>query len=606
MRRTIAAVVAVPALLLATLAASPALALDEGASTSPSQMLAELTVAPPSTVPYNRDLFAEGIDVDGDGCNTRREVLQLESLTPVTIPSGCDITAGQWFSWYEGVTQADPSALEMDHVVALKEAWISGAHGWNDQQRSDYANDLDIDATLTVVTGSVNGAKSAYDPSGWVPSYEPSRCRFASDWITVKYRWNLTVDEAEKAALQSLIDTNCGDTQIVVPPVRTDIEATPQPAPGGGVNPMPPGTHRLSGGDRFATAVAISSRFNPGVPAVYVATGLDYPDALAASAVAGAEGVPLLLVRTHEIPAVVWTELERLAPQKIMVAGGASVVSEAVVSNLATLAPVNRYAGADRYETSRMLAEQANLSGSTTFIATGANFPDALSSAAAAGSQAGSVVLTNGAASAADSATKLTLSNIGTSAVRIAGGTSVVSSGIQSSLQSSYQVVRYAGQDRYHTGALVNQGTFSNPSTVFLAFGMNFPDALVGGALAAATDSPLFIVRGNCIPSSVHDVISAWSPSSVVLLGGEGVLTNAVASLTECVTPPPPLPPAPPTPPTPPAPPSNPGDTKNCSHFGTWGAAQAWFNTYYRYYGDVAGLDGDNDLIACESLPGAP
>ena len=49
--------------------------------------------------------------------------------------------------------------------------------------------------------------------------------------------------------------------------------------------------------------------------------------------------------------------------------------------------------------------------------------------------------------------------------------------------------------------------------------------------------------------------------------------------------------------------PPNPGDSKNCSDFSTHNEAQAWFDKYYPYYGDVARLDRDNDLIACESLP---
>src|SRR5690606_20375567 len=174
-KHRLAALFAVPFIFAGLLPATQAVAAEAGSVTTPAALLAELQVAVPSTVSYNRDLFAEGIDVDGDGCNTRREVLQLESLVPVTMTSGCTITAGEWFSWYEGVTQTDQASLEMDHLVALKEAWISGAWAWTDQQRSDYANDLEIDATLTVVTGSVNGAKGASDPTGWVPSYLGSR-----------------------------------------------------------------------------------------------------------------------------------------------------------------------------------------------------------------------------------------------------------------------------------------------------------------------------------------------------------------------------------------------------------------------------------------------
>ncbi|RXZ47581.1 DUF1524 domain-containing protein [Agromyces fucosus] len=557
-------------------------------------------MATDSTVPYNRDLFAEGIDVDGDGCNTRREVLQAESLVPVTITSGCTITAGEWFSWYEGVTQTDPTTLEMDHLVALKEAWISGAHAWTNEQRSDYANDLDIDATLTVVTGAQNSAKSAYDPTSWVPSHQPSLCKYVSDWVTVKYRWNLTVDTAEHASIQSLIDANCGATEITVPPVRTDTTPSTDPSPGGGANALPAGTHRLAGADRYATAVEISARFNPGVEALYIATGTNYPDALSAAAAAGARGVPLLLVQPTAIPTVVSDEIVRLAPSNIIITGGTGAVSAGVEMQLASIAPTLRLAGADRYETSRLIATNAGLTSSTAFVADGRNFPDALSAASAVGHTGGGVVLLPGSDASVGTSTRDTLLSVGASTVRIAGGPAAVSAGIQSSLASTFAVVsRHGGADRYETSVLVNQAMFPSASTVFLANGTNFPDALAGGALAGTLGAPLFIVPSGCVPKVVRDRILAYSPSTIVLLGGSGSLSTAVENLTECAPPPDPTPPPNPTP-------SNPGNTKNCSDFATWSQAQNWFNTYYPYYGDVALLDADNDMIACESLPGAP
>ncbi|KZE95356.1 N-acetylmuramoyl-L-alanine amidase LytC [Agromyces sp. NDB4Y10] len=607
MKHTLAAITAASAVVAALiLPTTPAAAvevstLEVGAPVAPAALLAELTVAADATVPYDRDRFAEGIDADGDGCNTRREVLIAESRVPVTISSGCTITAGEWFSWYEGVTQTDPAMLEMDHLVALKEAWISGAHAWTDQQRSDYANDLDIDATLTMVTGAQNSAKSAYDPANWLPSYTPSRCAYAADWITVKYRWNLTVDTAERSALASLVEANCAGVEIVVPPVRDDTASTP--AAGGGANALPAGTHRLSGIDRYATAAQVSSRFNPGVASVYVATGANYPDALSAAAAAGAAGVPLLLVQPTAIPTVVWNELLRLQPQRIIIAGGTGVVSSAVQAKLTSIAPVERLAGADRYATSRLIAEHADLTGATAFIADGRNFPDALSAAAVAGSSSGGVVLVPGGASSADTATRNTLTGIGASNVRIAGGTGAVSSGIETSLRSTFGVQRFGGADRYATSTLINGSGFSSASTVFLANGTNFPDALAGGALAGALGSPMFIVQQNCVPKVVRDKILSYGPTTVVLLGGTGSLSTAVANLTECAAPAP----APTPTPTPtPSVPANPGNTKNCSDFATWSQAQNWFDYYYPYYGDVAQLDADNDRIACESLPGAP
>lgn len=601
MKRTLATLIAASALILAPVTTDAAVAAESDVIT-PAEMLAALTVQVPSIVPYNRDLFLEGIDADGDGCNTRREVLQAESLVPVTIPFGCDITAGEWFSWYEGGTQTDPAMLEMDHLVALKEAWISGAWDWSDQQRADYANDLEIDATLTVVTGSVNGAKSAYDPSQWLPSYTPSLCRYATDWVTVKYRWNLMVDSAEKSALESVISEHCGGATVVVPPVRDDTAPTPPPAEGS-VTLLPPGVHRLAGANRYETAVAISQRFDSGVPVVYVATGTNYPDALSASALAASKSSPLLLVQPTAVPPVVMAELHRLAPAKIVIAGGVGAVSASVEAQLLTVAPVERAAGANRYATSRILAESAELPASgVAYVATGRDFPDALTASGAAGTIGAPVVLVNGPATSADVATVGTLQGLGTSTVRIAGGTGVVSTAHENSLRSYFPTVqRYAGANRYATGVAVNQSVFGDASTVYLAVGTNFADALAGGALAGATDSPLFIVTSTCIPKVVRDQIEAWNPATVVLLGGTGVLGNAVAALTECAPPPSPTPTPTPTPTKPP----QPADV-DCGDFSTWSEAQAWFNKYYPYYGDIARLDGDSDGIACEALPGAP
>ena len=136
---------------------------------------------------------------------------------------------------------------------------------------------------------------------------------------------------------------------------------------------------------------------------------------------------------------------------------------------------------------------------------------------------------------------------------------------------------------------------------MYLAAGTGFADALAGAALAGRDHDALYVVPGTCIPDFIKTDLTALGTTKRVLLGGTGSLSTGVANYTTCAT----APPAPPKPPAPPAPtkPANPGDTKNCSDFATHAAAQAWFNTYYPYYGDVARLDGDNDGIACESLP---
>lgn len=200
---------------------------------SVTTLLEQLRVEAPSTVKYNRDQFFEGADLDGDGCRTRQEVLLEETDIPATVTGVCTITAGQWLSYYDNVIHLDPSAVEMDHLVALKEAWASGAWAWTDAQRQGYSNDVDDYRTLTMVTAAVNTAKSDKDPASWLPSYHPARCTYVSEWVAVKWRWNLSVDPAEKSALQTLI-TDCGphwDTLLPAFPTVGQPSAPPVPEP---------------------------------------------------------------------------------------------------------------------------------------------------------------------------------------------------------------------------------------------------------------------------------------------------------------------------------------------------------------------------------------
>ncbi|MGB3730963.1 GmrSD restriction endonuclease domain-containing protein [Microbacterium sp.] len=170
-----------------------------------STLVEQLRVEAPATVPYVRDLFFEGQDADADGCRTRQEVLLEESqLDPVVDPP-CTVTTGQWLSYYDNVLHVDSAAVEMDHLVALKEAWVSGAWSWTDAQRQDYANDLDDYRTLNMVTASVNSAKADKDPASWLPSYLLVRCRYVAEWTAVKWRWNLSVDSAEKSAILDVL-----------------------------------------------------------------------------------------------------------------------------------------------------------------------------------------------------------------------------------------------------------------------------------------------------------------------------------------------------------------------------------------------------------------
>lgn len=184
-------------------------------SAAPLVLLGLLAVTAEAPDGYLRDLFVHWIDADGDGCDTRREVLVDEALAAVTVGAGCTIAGGSWYSAYDGVTTVDAAALQIDHVVALKEAWDSGAHAWGSDRGRSFANDLGDPRSLRAVTGTVNGAKSDLDPAQWLPPLVAFRCQYATEWVAVKVRWRLAVDATERTALSNLL-AGCPATAVTV------------------------------------------------------------------------------------------------------------------------------------------------------------------------------------------------------------------------------------------------------------------------------------------------------------------------------------------------------------------------------------------------------
>jgi putative cell wall-binding protein len=297
-----------------------------------------------------------------------------------------------------------------------------------------------------------------------------------------------------------------------------------------------PTAARLAGSDRYATAVEISRNgFSPGVPVVYVASGADFPDALGAAPAASLGGGPLLLTSPTSLPSVVAAELRRLAPARIVVVGGTPSVSAAVFSQLQTIAPTERLSGSDRFETSRRIVDSAFESASIAYIATGLNFPDALTASAAAAKVQAPVILVHGGAASVDAATISLLRTLGVTTVRIAGSSSTVSNGIQSSLANNgFSVQRLAGADRFETANKINEQVFTSAPTVYLASGVTFPDALAGAALAGSRGAPLYVATGSCIPASTSLSLTRMGVSTIVLLGSSATLNSSVASFQRC------------------------------------------------------------------------
>ncbi|WP_435846127.1 HNH endonuclease family protein [Streptomyces huasconensis] len=200
--------------------ASPASAADADLVALPmtlKQAVAALPTAAESREGYQRSRFQHWIDEDHDGCNTREEVLIAESRTAPTIEAGCKITAGQWFSYYDGETLTQPRGLDIDHMVPLAEAWDSGASTWSAGRRKAYANDLGDERSLVAVTARSNRSKSDQDPAEWQPPLADARCTYTTHWVATKLRWGLAVDTAERKALRELA-AGCGQETVEYEP----------------------------------------------------------------------------------------------------------------------------------------------------------------------------------------------------------------------------------------------------------------------------------------------------------------------------------------------------------------------------------------------------
>ena len=295
---------------------------------------------------------------------------------------------------------------------------------------------------------------------------------------------------------------------------------------------------RISGANRYVVATTISAQAYPeGADVVFISNGQNYPDALSAGPAATFSGGPLLLVTPTSVPTVVADELARLEPSHIVVTGGPASISEAVYAQLEGLpGTIERIAGDDRYEASRNIASAVfgESGASTAYIATGRNFPDALTGGAAAGWNDSPVILVNGGAADLDTATSDLLTDLGVTSIKVLGGNMSVSEGLFEDLSAIADTERLAGADRYQAARSINADAYESADRVFLATGLNFPDALSGSAWAGAIGAPMFLVPGTCVPQGVLDDIEALGATNITLLGGPASLSEAVASLTAC------------------------------------------------------------------------
>lgn len=164
----------------------------------------------PSTDGYERDLFGfRETDDDGDGCDVREDILARD-LTDVkyVTKNSCKVKSGTLNDPYTGKTihftrgQKTSSAVQIDHVVALQNAWQSGANSWDSSKRVKFANDP---YNLLAVDGPANQAKGSASAAYWLPTNSEYRCDYVARQIGVKDKYGLSATTNEKRAMQSVL-----------------------------------------------------------------------------------------------------------------------------------------------------------------------------------------------------------------------------------------------------------------------------------------------------------------------------------------------------------------------------------------------------------------
>lgn len=283
---------------------------------------------------------------------------------------------------------------------------------------------------------------------------------------------------------------------------------------------------RLGGRDRYDTMSLICDKGFEHSTYACIATGDNFPDALAASSLAGMHDAPILLTKRDTLIPQAREQLLRLGVNMVLILGGPKAVSFDVEREIHMLGmDVERIAGKDRFDTSVEIMKAAREAGSTSdtvILTTGENFADSLSVGPYAYDKGAPIILTNHK-TLTQSEIDAIKSDSKIKNVLIVGGSAVVDDSVKTQLGTDYTYTRVFGPDRYRTSAAVAQWECARGlswKTPLLATGLKFPDALAGAAVAGIKKSPLLLVSNDSNVGLGVLANQASSVNSLYILGG--------------------------------------------------------------------------------------
>lgn len=293
---------------------------------------------------------------------------------------------------------------------------------------------------------------------------------------------------------------------------------------------------RIYGKNRYETSINISNNFNNGkVQNIIIASGNNFPDALAGSVLSKKLNAPILLVDkslSGSQDSINYIKSHLNENGTIYVLGGYASVSDAYINYIKSLGfnDIKRLGGKNRFDTNKLIVENMNVSkGTPLVIVNGNNFPDALSISSIAGIKGYPIILSN--KDTLSDEIKEKIKEISPSSIYIIGGQGALNDSIISEIKevvSSIQdkdIIRIWGKDRYETSLNICKYFNLDTDTVIIANGKNFPDALSGSALASKLQAPILLTDGNDI-STQKNYIDTTKYTNKIILGGSGAISE--------------------------------------------------------------------------------
>lgn len=274
---------------------------------------------------------------------------------------------------------------------------------------------------------------------------------------------------------------------------------------------------RISGPGRVETSIEISRFENTKSKTVILADARNYPDALAASNLTGGR-YSVILVQ-NQLKQEIINEISRLETQDLIILGGTNSISEDIergLANIGRIKSISRIAGENRYDTCQKIFNHAKKK--SLILASGEKFPDALATSSIL-DQAGLLLTKSGQL---PSEVQAAIEALNHDSFLIVGGENSVQEGLASAIANQFQYASHArisGNNRYETSAKIGDRLVS--STVILASGENFPDALAASTLAQKIEAPILLVSKDKIDQSVIDYFKNHNIKKVLVVGGQ-------------------------------------------------------------------------------------